>query len=483
MLDMIIKGARIVTPSGVGEWDLGLQGEKIVAVTLPGILPEEGARIIDATGKIVVPGGIEPHAHAAANVQPGARQLVQGTPNAGPIDHSLGAIWGGTTTVIDFAPVPNEGDLAQGIHDFIAPWLGNAYTDYSTHCIYRNSNTPDAISRYKELIDAGFPSVKIFTTDIRPPEGRVHSLTPIGRIDSGRLEDVMTQIARHGGVLAVHGEDDELLMYNYLLAQQRGHWDWYNVHMIHSKAVEDLAFRTVVRLAQRTGVGLYFVHVTASDGLDVISEARSLGMPVYGEVLTLALSFNCENYKEEDGMKYHTYPSLKYEDDRQHLWQGLLKNDLSFTATDSSFTTYLDKIAGRNVVDVRGGNIGIEIRMGVNYSEAVVKQGMSLERYADVTSTNAAKLLGLYPRKGAIMVGSDADIAIIDPSAKKNLSMDDLHVRDYSPWEGWEVEGWPTTVLLRGKVMVDKGQLLGSPNDGQLIPRKIDPAVLQRPAF
>ncbi|MCI0782263.1 MAG: amidohydrolase family protein [Chloroflexi bacterium] len=483
MLDMIIKGARIVTPSGVGEWDLGLQGEKIVAVTLPGILPDEGARIIDATGKIVVPGGIEPHAHAAANVQPGARQLVQGTPNAGPIDHSLGAIWGGTTTVIDFAPVPNEGDLAQGIHDFIAPWLGNAYTDYSTHCIYRNSNTPDAISRYKELIDAGFPSVKIFTTDIRPPEGRVHSLTPIGRIDSGRLEDVMTQIARHGGVLAVHGEDDELLMYNYLLAQQRGHWDWYNVHMIHSKAVEDLAFRTVVRLAQRTGVGLYFVHVTASDGLDVISEARSLGMPVYGEVLTLALSFNCENYKEEDGMKYHTYPSLKYEDDRQHLWQGLLKNDLSFTATDSSFTTYLDKIAGRNVVDVRGGNIGIEIRMGVNYSEAVVKQGMSLERYADVTSTNAAKLLGLYPRKGAIMVGSDADIAIIDPSAKKNLSMDDLHVRDYSPWEGWEVEGWPTTVLLRGKVMVDNGQLLGSPNDGQLIPRKIDPAVLQRPAF
>ena len=483
MLDMIIKGARIVTPSGVGEWDLGLQGEKIVAVTLPGILPDEGARIIDATGKIVVPGGIEPHAHAAANVQPGARQLVQGTPNAGPIDHSLGAIWGGTTTVIDFAPVPNEGDLAQGIHDFIAPWLGNAYTDYSTHCIYRNSNTPDAISRYKELIDAGFPSVKIFTTDIRPPEGRVHSLTPIGRIDSGRLEDVMTQIARHGGVLAVHGEDDELLMYNYLLAQQRGHWDWYNVHMIHSKAVEDLAFRTVVRLAQRTGVGLYFVHVTASDGLDVISEARSLGMPVYGEVLTLALSFNCENYKEEDGMKYHTYPSLKYEDDRQHLWQGLLKNDLSFTATDSSFTTYLDKIAGRNVVDVRGGNIGIEIRMGVNYSEAVVKQGMSLERYADVTSTNAAKLLGLYPRKGAIAVGSDADIAIIDPSAKKSLSMDDLHVRDYSPWEGWEVEGWPTTVLLRGKVMVDNGQLLGSPNDGQLIPRKIDPAVLQRPAF
>ncbi len=483
MLDMIIKGARVVTPSGVGEWDVGVSGEKIAAVGLPGLLPEENSTIIDAAGKILVPGGIETHAHAAANVQPGARQLVAGTPNAGPADHSLGAIWGGTTTVIDFAPVPNEGDLVKGVHDFLLPWQGNAYTDYSTHCIYNNGNTPDAISRYGELIAAGFPSVKIFTTDIRPPEGRVNSLTPGGKLDAGRLHDVMTQVAKHDGVLAVHGEDDELVMYNYLLAQQRGHWDWHNVHLIHSKDVEDLAFRSVVRLAERTGAGMYFVHVTASDGLDVISEARSKGMAVYGEVLTLALSFNCDRYKEEDGMKYHTYPSLKYEDDRQHLWKGLLRDDLSFTATDSSFTTYLDKIAGRNVVDVRGGNIGIEIRMGVNYTEAVVKQGMSLERYADVTSTNAAKLLGLYPRKGVIAVGSDADFAIIDPSVKKALNINDLHVRDYSPWEGWEVEGWPTTVILRGKVMVDNGQLLGTGDDGQLIPRRINPTVLNRPAF
>jgi len=147
------------------------------------------------------------------------------------------------------------------------------------------------------------------------------------------------------------------------------------------------------------------------------------------------------------------------------------------------FKSYLDKIAGRNVVDVRGGNIGIEIRMGVNYTEAVVGRRMSLEDYAAVTSTNAAKLLGLYPKKGAIAVGSDADITIIDPAVKKTLRMADLHVRDYSPWEGWRVEGWPTTVILRGKVMVANGQLLGSPSDGQLIARKIDPRVLRRPAF
>src|ERR671919_605351 len=452
MLDMLIQGGRVVTPAGVGDWDVGIMGEKIVAVAFPGLLPAEATQILDARGKIVVPGGIETHAHAVANVQPGARTLVPGVPNAGPLEHSLGAIWGGTTTIIDFAPVPHEADLAQGIHDYLAPWRGQAYTDYSTHCIYSNRNPPDTIARYHELIEAGFPSVKIFTTDIRPPEGRQTSLTPIGKIDTGRLEDLMRQIARHEGVLAVHGEDDELVMYNYLLAQQRGQWEWYNVHLIHSKLV-------------------------------AIAEARSRGLPVYGEVLTLALSFTCDRYKEADGMKYHTYPSLKYPEDQRFLWNGLLRGDLSFTATDSSFTTYLDKIAGRNVMDVRGGNIGIEIRMGVNYTEAVVRRGMSLEDYVAVTSANAAKLLGLYPRKGAIAVGSDADITIIDPAIRKTLSMADLHVRDYSPWEGWQIEGWPTTVILRGQVMVANGQLLGSPTDGQLIPRKIDPRVLRRPAF
>ena len=406
MLDMLIKGGQVVTPSGAGNWDVGVQGERIVAVALPGVLPEEGvSTVVDATGRIVVPGGVEAHVHAAANVQPGARESVPGTPNAGPAVHSLGAIWGGTTTVVDFAPVPNEGDLAAGIHDYMSVWQGNAYTDYTTHCIYRNANTPDSIARFHELPEAGFPSVKIFTTNIRPPDAAGTSLTPIGRIDTGRLGDLMEQMNRHGGVLAVHGEDDELVMYNYLLAHERGLWDWHNVHLIHSKEVEDLAFRHVVRLARRKEVGMYFVHVTASDGKDVIAEARSEGLPVYGEVLTLALSFEAEQYKESDGMKYHTYPSLKPEEDRTALWDGIMSGDLSFTATDSSFTTYVDKTAGRNVRDIRGGNVGIEIRMGVNYTEAVVRRGMSLERYADITSANAAKLLGLYRAQGVHRCG------------------------------------------------------------------------------
>ena len=482
MFDLLITGGTVVTPSEAAVLDIGVQDGRIVAIAAPGTLTDDATQTLDASGRIVTPGGIEPHAHAAANVRPGAHELVAGVPNAGPLEHSLGAIWGGTTTVVDFAPAP-EGELVGGVHDFLSVWNGNTYADYSAHIIYSSRNSADSIARVGELIANDFPSVKIFTTNIRPPSDPPLTLTPIGRIDNGRLADLTAQLARNDGVLAVHAEDDELVMYNYLMARQRDNWDWYNAHLIHSKEVEDLAFRDVIRIAEQNGAGMYFVHVTGNDGVNAVAAARSRGLPVYGEVLTLALSFNCWQYREPDGMKYHTYPSLKYPEDGHDLWSGLLGNNLTFTATDSSFTTYVDKTAGRNVQDMRGGNIGIEIRMGVNYSEAVVKRGMPLTQYANITSTNAARLLGMYPRKGVIAPGSDADFAIIDPSFRKRLTMDDLHLRDYSPWEGWEVSGWPTTVILRGKVMVDNGQLLGDPNDGQLVRRRIDPAVLQRPAF
>jgi dihydropyrimidinase len=480
MLDLVIKGGTVVTPAGAGKWDVGVIGEKIVALASPEAVPLESKRTIDAGGKIVVPGGVESHIHAASYMQPGMPQVVPGVPNPGPIDHTLGAIWGGTTTVVDFAPAPKEGDLVKGVTHYLSVWKGQGYCDYGSHIVYTDTNSPDSINRVGELMRAGFPSVKVFTTNIRPLKV---AYSVVSKIDMGRLEALMRGMEKENGMLAVHGEDDEIVMYNYLTAKETGRWDWFNAHEIHSKLVEDMAFRRVIRLAKKTGVGLYFVHVTASDGMEAIQEARSDGMAVYGEVLTLALSFNADNYKESDGMKYHTYPSLKYEEDKQKLWQGLLHGDLTFVATDSGFTNYEDKIAGKNVLDMRGGNIGIEIRMGVMYSEGVIKRGMSLERYADVTATNPAKALGLYPRKGVIAIGSDADLCIIDPSIKKKLTMKDLHVRDYSPWVGWPVEGWPSTVVLRGKVKVEGGKLLGKPGDGQFIPRKLTSAYLQRPSF
>ena len=180
-------------------------------------------------------------------------------------------------------------------------------------------------------------------------------------------------------------------------------------------------------------------------------------------------------------MKYHTYPSLKSEDDRQALWAGLLDGRLSTVATDLVSTTWEEKIRFRTTADVTGGHNGIETRVGISYSVGVVDLGMSLERMVDITSANAAKIFGMYPKKGAIAAGSDADITIIDPLFDRPLTLDDLHMEDYSIWAGWHAHGWPATTILRGKVMVEDGNLVGSAGDGNLVNRSIDPSVVSRP--
>jgi dihydropyrimidinase len=258
--------------------------------------------------------------------------------------------------------------------------------------------------------------------------------------------------------------------------------EWYNMHLVHSNESEDVSFRRVIRVAEWTGAPVYFVHVSARQGLAAIQEARSNGMPIYGEALHNYVCFTSDNYKEENGMKYHTYPSLKSEADRLAMWDGLIRGGLNTMATDEYCTSWDVKIEGRTISDVTGGHNGAETRLGISYSEGVSKRGMSLERFVEVTSANAARIMGYYPRKGAIAPGSDADVVLIDPGIHKTLSMDDLHIGDYSIWEGWEINGWPVTTVLRGKVVVENGQLLGNLGDGQFIPRRMSSEILSRPA-
>ena len=472
MLDLLIRGAQVVTPAGVGHWDIGAKEGKIVLIGLPGALPAEAKTIIDATGRIAVPGGVEAHVHIGMpNQTPN-----WGAINAGPEEHSKAAIWGGTTTIVDFAPAigPEGADAVQMVRDHVGYFQGRIYTDYSAHCSYARHVTSSAISQIGDLISAGFPSIKVYTTNGAPPTpSRAGFMT-----DFGAIIPIMEQVAKHGGILAVHAEDDDIVKHNYEVAQDLEAMEWRNMPLIRSKLSEDLSVRRIVRMAQHTGAATYIVHVSASEGVDAISEARQIGLPIYGETILLYASFSSEDYNESDGQKYHTYPSQKYEADRLRLWDGLLNGDLAILATDSIITDHAGKTRGQTIIDVQGGNIGIEVRMGVAYTEGVVRQGMSLERYAAITSTNPARLLGFYPRKGAIAAGSDADISIIDPTVHKRLPLKDLHVGDYNPWEGWDITGWPTTVILRGKVMVDGGEFYGELTDGQLIPRKIDSAVL-----
>ena len=282
-------------------------------------------------------------------------------------------------------------------------------------------------------------------------------------------------------MLLVHAEDDDMVQHMYQKLTREERTEWFNMSEVHSAESEDVSFTRTLRVAEWTGSPVYFVHVSAQQGVRNIAEARRNGRPIYGETLHNYCCFNEENYKEENGMKYHTYPSLKSEDDRKMLWDGIINGGLQTMATDEYCTSWETKISGRTISDTTGGHNGAEARMGITYSEGVSKQGMALQRFVDVTSANAARIMGLWPKKGVLAPGSDADICVIDPGIKKTLTMDDFHISDYSIWEGTEVEGWPVMTILRGKVVVEDGNFHGTLGDGRFQRRKLDPAVADRP--
>jgi dihydropyrimidinase len=469
MLDYIIRGGKVVTPAGVGAWDIGVHGEKIVAIAEAGALTDAVGRVIDASGKIVVPGGIEPHAHVAAPIMG-----HPGMETAPPEQVSRAALFGGTTTVVDFAIQFPERDIFAAIEERNGRWQGQSYADFTYHCMLLGDIPSEVMAQIPQVIAAGFPTFKIFTTNIRPNvSDRMAKL--------GHVAAVMEEVAANNGLMVVHAEDDDIVQFLYRRLKDQGTYDWTNMHRAHTHMSEDISFRRIIRAAEWTGAAVYFVHVSAKEGVQAIREARGKGLPIYGETLHNYVSFTADDYQKPHGMKYHTYPSLKSEEDRQALWHGLLHGDLHTMATDEYCTTFELKIEGKNIDDVTGGHNGIETRMGITFTEGVSKRGMSLEQFVNITSTNAARLLGLYPRKGAIAPGSDADIVLIDPQIHKNLSMSDFHISDYSIWEGWEIQGWPILTMLRGQVMIEKGQLHGQLGAGQLIPRKIDSVMLSRP--
>jgi dihydropyrimidinase len=472
MLDLVIRGGQVVSPAGVGTWDVGIEGERIVVVASAGTLPVESARVIDANGKLVIPGGIDPHVHTGWPIP----TLDGGvTLSAGPGQVSRAALYGGTTTLADFAVWEPGMTLSDAIVRKQDVWR-EAYTDYALHVMLQGAVPPEVIAQMPEAISGGFPSFKIFTTDVRPHgKGRMIRL--------GHLWAIMESAAKHGGVLAIHAEDDDLVMYMYESLQREGRTDIQHMPLVHSIMSEDISFRRVLRLARYVpGVAVYLVHVSSKAGTDAVAEARADGLPVYAETLHHYATFTAEAYLRPDGVVFHTYPSLKYDEDRQRLWTGLRDGSLATVATDELCTPRAIKLRSRNVADATGGHVGVETRVPIIYTEGVSKRGVSLERFVAVTSTNAARILGLYPKKGVIATGSDADVVIFDPTVRRRLSSADLHGSDYSAWDGWEVHGWPEMVLLRGKVVVDHGKLLGEAGAGKSVPRKMAVAMQNGPA-
>jgi dihydropyrimidinase len=475
MLQLIIQDGDVVTPQGVAKCDVGIAGDKIAAIAAPGTLPAQSAeRVIDAKDRIVMPGGIDPHVHLKHPwTLPDGTTLI----TAGPEQVGRAALHGGTTTLIDFAYWRQGQSALQAIEARDQDFVGKSPCDWAYHIMLHSEPPPQFADQLAEAIQAGYPTLKIFTTNILPSRsGRM--------IDFGDIWEAFQVLAREGGLGVIHAEDNDIVMHMYAKLIREGRVGFEHLAEVHNQLSEDLSFRRVLRLAESVpGTAVYMMHISAATGVATVAEARAKGLPVYGETLHQYLLYSANDYKRPNGQIYHTYPSLKYESDQTALWDGTRDNVIHCIATDELCCTLKDKTVGKRIDDTTGGNSGVEPRLGVMYTEMVVRRGYFLPQYVDLVSSNAAKIMGLYPKKGAIAVDSDADITILDPSRRGKVRATDLHETDYTPWEGHEIFAWPAMTILRGKVMVEDGKYFASPSDGRYLKRKIAAKILDGPAL
>ena len=361
MLDLLIHGGTVVTPSGVGQFDIGIQGEKIVLISARNSIIDEANRYIDATGKYVLPGGIEPHTHIATRVSEewaGRPGVMTQSPEAA----SRAAAHGGVTTYIDFAggmEGTEEGDqsdksIMARLDARRGVFSGHSYTDFAFHFTFAGEVPTRTIEEIGEAVQSGVSSFKIFTT--------------FGsKVPYGHLWAIFEAVGNSGGIMAVHAEDDDMVKYMEAKLIREGRDQGYNLHLAHNNISEDISFRKIIRLSEHTETGIYFVHTTAKEGAYAIADARNKQLPVYGEALHNYLHFTHDHYREPEGTAIHTYPAIKHASDRDGLQDALINGTLSTTATDE-YTTYKDiKLSGNTIETVCGGHNGIETR-SVSYT-------------------------------------------------------------------------------------------------------------------
>jgi dihydropyrimidinase len=475
MLDLILSGGTAVLPSGPAPADIGVAAGRIAAIGAPGSLAPLGAqRIIDAAGQLVIPGGIDPHVHCSWPIpMPGQKEHALSGP---PEVVSRAALHGGTTTILDFAAWSAGERLAQTIERRSREWAGKCCCDYGFHLMLQGKIPPELLGELGEAIEAGHASVKLFTTDITPSRrGRM--------VGFGDIWEILKVTAAKGGIAVIHAEDNDIVMHMYekLIREERTGFE--NMAEVHNTLSEDLSFNRVIRLASNVaGAALYMMHTSAATGVAAIAAARAKGVPIYGETLHQYLLYRAEDYKKPGGQMYHTYPSLKFAEDQQALWSAMRGGAIQCVATDEICCPLKVKLQGRRIDDTTGGNAGVEPRLSLIYTETVGKRGYGLAEFVGLVSSNAAKILGLYPRKGALAVGSDADIVLLDPRRRRRLTASALHEADYTPWEGREVAAWPSLTVLRGKIVVEDEVFRGGPGDGMFLPRKVAAEIRERPA-
>jgi dihydropyrimidinase len=448
--ELLIRRGRVVNADGARDADVRIVGETIAEVG-SNLRAAANARIIDAAGKLVLPGGIDPHTHLHPSF---VDDMTSG---------SMAALAGGITTIGTFANATAKETLVEAIERMAARVRAEAIADMILHA---SAWPPSAeiASAMKAIAAFGQPSFKIFLT----------------RQDVGaRMTDLIAHLerARDAGVVTMmHCEDGALLAATVRRLEKEGRTSLRDYGDSRPVLAEVAATQLAASLCESTNAPIYVVHLSSARALAVCRAARAAArLPLFVETRPLYLHLTSEKMRGPDAPLFVGQPPLREESDRAAMWGGMRDGSVDVLATDHAPWTREQKLdPALTITRLRPGVSDLQTMLPMFFSEGVNMRKLPVTRFVEQTSTNAAKIFGLYPRKGVIQAGSDADIAIWDPQRSDVIRADVDHSKsDYSVYEGWQVRGWPITTIRRGEVVYDAGKIAGRAGTGQLIKREV----------
>lgn len=451
----LIKNGRVITAVDDYKADILIEDETVSVIGAK--LGMEVDRTIDAAGKLVIPGGIDPHTHM---------ELPFGGTQASD-DFRTGTIaaaHGGTTTIIDFAVQYKGESLIKAVDNWHAKAEGKTAIDYGFHLITTELED-NQIEEMHTLIDEGISSFKMFM-----------AYPGVFLVDDATIFRAMSAAGERGGLICMHAENGIVIneIIKRALAQGRTAPKYHA--LTRPTRAEAEGVHRAIAIAEMAEAPVYIVHLSCADSLEQVREARDRGLPAFAETCPQYLFLSYDNYEEPgfEGAKYVMTPPLREKWNQAELWKGLKTDDLQVISTDHCpFCMKEQKELGKDDFSkIPNGAPGVEHRVPLIYNGGVVENRISLNRFVELTSTAAAKMFGLFPKKGTIAIGSDADIVIFDPEKTQTISADTHHMNvDYSAYEGKTITGVVETVLSRGRVVIENGEYKGKAGDGAFLKR------------
>jgi dihydropyrimidinase len=454
-MSLLIRNGTVVTASDLYQADIYIENDTVTAIGTN--LPMQTDRVIDATDRYVIPGGIDCHTHLD--------MPFGGTTSADDFESgTIAAAFGGTTSIVDFA-IQYRG---QTLHHAWETWMkkaeGKAAIDYGFHMIMTEVN--DGIEQEMDaLVRQGITSFKLFM-----------AYPGVFMLDDASIFRAMLRTGKNGGTICMHAENGGVIDVLVQKALAEGKTAPKYHALTRPARAEAEATHRAIALAEMADVPVYIVHLSAAEALEMVTDARDRGLLAFAETCPQYLFLSYDNYEEPgfEGAKYVMSPPLRPRETQDQLWRGLAFNDLQAISTDHCpFCMKEQKVLGEHDFSkIPNGAPGIETRMSLVYDGGVRPGRISLNRWVELTSTSPAKIFGLFPRKGTIAPGSDADIVVFNPAKKQTLGVKTLHMKvDYNPYEGREVHGVSETVISRGKVVIDNGKFTGRAGGGAFIKR------------